>query len=209
MQKFMTRYSQHSRNTSSQSKLEKFQQIQRAIPTAIAELNQILDDYGLQPEPIELPALSQAEAIVLRIMHRFHTVAMTLRERHADRETIIIKDEKDAQDLFHALLWLHFEEVLVEEPMESVAGGTTFIDFLLPNERIGIELKNGKRGRTTLRREINDDRNNYGKHSRCDKLIVFVYDPDNNIRNIPAFERHLSGVTDGVEAKTYVLPKPH
>jgi REase_DpnII-MboI len=207
----MSPSSQPSRSTSSQSKLEKIKQVHKALPSAIAEVNKILDEYGLQPEPSELPTLTQteAEAIVLRIMHRFHTVATTLRDRHADRETIIINDEKDAQDLFHSLLWLHFDEVLVEEPMESVAGGTTFIDFLLPNERIGIELKNGNRGRTTLRKEINDDRANYGKHSRCDKLIVFVYDPNNSIRNIPAFERHLSGITDGVEAKTYVLPKSH
>jgi len=207
----MTRSSKHSRNTSSQSKLEKVSSIGLSAIKAISEINQILDDHGFGLEP-ELPTpqtQAEAEALVIHIFHRFHTVATTLLQRHNNRPTIVVEDEKDAQDLLHGLLWLHFNDVRKEEPTESVAGGTTFIDFLLPELRVGIEVKMGYVGNRELRKQINDDKGNYVAHSKCDKLLVIVYDPDHNVRNPPAFEKHLSTNISGLDTKVFVLPKPH
>ncbi|MBZ4359524.1 hypothetical protein LAM19_25050, partial [Mycobacterium tuberculosis] len=58
-----------------------------------------------------------------------------------NRQTIEINDEYDVQDLFHALLKIHFEDVRPEEYTPSYAGSSTRVDFLLKNEKIIIELK--------------------------------------------------------------------
>jgi len=203
----MTKSSQPLRSTSSQSKLEKIKDIGLDAISAITEINQILEEHGLTLKQAPLPQ-GLSEELIRNMFHRFHTVATTLFERFDDRATIVINDEKDAQDLLHGLLKLHFDDIRKEEPMESVAGGTTFMDFLLPRERIGIEVKMGYVGNTELRKQINDDKGNYVAHGRCDSLLVFVYDPDHRVRNPSGFEEHLSKSSSGLITKVFVLPKP-
>ena len=48
--------------------------------------------------------------LISNLCERFHLVARQLRSRHNGRDTIGVQDEYDVQDLFHALLHLHFEE---------------------------------------------------------------------------------------------------
>ncbi|MGJ4748586.1 hypothetical protein ACQV5M_19650, partial [Leptospira sp. SA-E8] len=67
-----------------------------------------------------------------QIILRFHAVAVQLRERHSSRPTLDVNDEYDVQDLMHALLRLHFDDVRSEEWVPSYAGAASRTDFLLP-----------------------------------------------------------------------------
>lgn len=206
----MTKSSQPSRNTSSQSKLEKIKQVHEAIPSAIAEVNRILEDHGFQPElkefVLEPKTKEEAIKIIEHIFHNFHRVATTRKEN----KTLVfdVENEKKTQDLINGLLRLHFNDIRKEEETPSTAAGSTNIDFLLPNPNIGIEVKMGYVGNTELRKQINDDKGCYGQHTQCKLLMVFVYDPKHEVENPPAFEKQLSQKTTKLETKIYVLPKP-
>jgi hypothetical protein len=87
-------------------------------------------------------ALQQSSlSIVENICNRFHLVCRRLRTRYSDRPTIEIEDEYDVQDLLHALLHLHFDDIRREEWTPSYAGGSSRVDFLLKSEQIVIEVK--------------------------------------------------------------------
>lgn len=49
--------------------------------------------------------------LLTTVFRRFHRTARQILERHADRDTLKIKDEYDVQDLVHALLLLFFDDV--------------------------------------------------------------------------------------------------
>ena len=55
--------------------------------------------------------------------------------------TLDVQDEYDVQDLFHALLHIHFEDIRPEEWAPSFAGASSRMDFLLKQEQIIIEIK--------------------------------------------------------------------
>ncbi|MCZ6127750.1 malate dehydrogenase, partial [Escherichia coli] len=68
-----------------------------------------------------------------------------LKKRHDGRATIEINDEYDVQDLVHALLTLHFDDIRPEEGSPSFAGSSSRQDFLLKKEKIVIEVKKTRR----------------------------------------------------------------
>ena len=78
---------------------------------------------------------------VFTICERFHMVAKQLESRREGRTTLTIQDEYNVQDLLHALLKLHFEDVQPEENILSFAGRTARMDFLLNSEQIVVETK--------------------------------------------------------------------
>ena len=65
------------------------------------------------------------------LIQRFHQVVRQLKHRHDDRETLVIRDEYDVQDLLHALLRTLFDDVRPEEHTPSYAGASSRMDFLL------------------------------------------------------------------------------
>src|SRR5205085_2822359 len=120
-----------------------------------------------------------------------------------NRTTIIIADEYDVQNLFHALLKLFFDDVRREEWTPSYAGKSSRIDFLLKDEEIVIEIK---KTRSTLRdKEISDeliiDKERYQAHPQCKTLIAFVYDPDRYIDNPKGLEVDLNASKDSMVVK--------
>lgn len=46
----------------------------------------------------------------------------------------------------------------------------------------------------------------YKTHPDCKKLICFVYDPENRIKNPRGFENDLSKTTDKLIVKVYIRP---
>jgi hypothetical protein len=60
---------------------------------------------------------------VKELLKRFHLVARQLTERHKQRPTLQIGDEYDVQDLLHAPLRLHFDDIRPEEWAPSYGGG--------------------------------------------------------------------------------------
>ena len=55
------------------------------------------------------------------------------------------------QDLLHAILKLHFDDVRPEEYTPSYSGNASKVDFYLPPERLVVEAKNDSRKPGTTR----------------------------------------------------------
>jgi hypothetical protein len=134
---------------------------------------------------------------IVKICNSFHVVARQLRQRHSNRATLAIEDEYDVQDLFHALLRLFFEDVRAEEWTPSYAGGSSRVDFLLPQEKIVVELKKTRNGlgEKEVGSHLLIDIVRYQSHPDCKNLICFVYDPEGRIGNPKGLENDLNNLS--------------
>jgi hypothetical protein len=165
----------------------------------------IADAAPPAPAVVKSAALEQVERLVLR----FHGIAKQLRDRHDDRPTLDIKDEYDVQDLLHALLRLHFDDIREEEWTPSYAGASSRMDFLLKEEQLVIEVKMTRDGlgKRELGEQLIIDIARYRAHPDCKTLVCFVYDPLGRIPNPAGIENDLSGVRDGLKVKVFIAPK--
>jgi hypothetical protein len=134
-----------------------------------------------------------------------------MRTRHADRQTLLVNDEYDVQDLLHAVLHIYFDDIRAEEWTPSYAGGCSRLDFLLKDEKIVIEVK---KTRSTLKaKDVGEqlivDSKRYRSHPDCKKLICFVYDPEGWIANPRGLENDLNTKEQDFELKVLIVPKGH
>jgi hypothetical protein len=119
-----------------------------------------------------------------------------------------IVDEYDVQDLMHALLTLHFEDVRTEEVTPSVAGRAGRMDFLLKTEGLVVETKMTRRN--LKQKEVGDeliiDMRRYRSHPDLRTLVCFVYDPGGFCRAPVSLENDLSGTHGGFRSVVIVCP---
>ena len=143
------------------------------------------------------------------IMNRFHLVSRQLRNRHDERPTLDVNDEYDVQDLFHSLLHLYFEDIRSEEWVPSYAGGSSRVDFLLPEINTIVEVKKTRQSLTTkdLGDQLIVDIAKYKKHPQCIRLICFIYDPEGRIANPRGLESDLSNCDSEIDVQTIIVPK--
>ena len=159
---------------------------------------------------LSLPDTNFSINIVRKICSRFHIVAKQLRDhRYGNRNTIIVEDEYDVQDLLHALLKIFFDDIRPEEYTPNYAGKSSRMDFLIKNEKIVIEVKKTREG--LKGKQIADqlfiDIERYKKsHPSCEYLFCFVYDPENLIQNPIGFEKDINEEHKG-EAEVLICPK--
>lgn len=146
--------------------------------------------------------------LIEQLCSRFHLVARQLRSRHESRATLDIADEYDVQDLMHALLWLHFEDVRHEEYTPSYGGKTSRMDFLLKKEAVVVETKKTRpsMGPKELSSQLIEDTARYQTHPDCKTLICFVYDPDGYIPNPRGMEADLSRDGDPFPVRVLIRP---
>jgi hypothetical protein len=89
------------------------------------------------------PAETKDPNTLLILAERIHKVVHQLRERRQGRSTLDVRDEYDLQDLFHALLTIHFDDIRREDPattrhslfrtkLGDIAEGCLRFDFLHP-----------------------------------------------------------------------------
>ncbi len=150
-----------------------------------------------------------AEALVETLARRFTGFAKQLLQRHGDRDTLKIEDEYDVQDLWHALLRAHFDDVRSEEWTPSYAGSSSRIDFLLKREQIVVEAKMTRKGlnQKEVVNQLSIDIERYRSHPDCKTLICFVYDPLGLCKNPVALEDDLRGVRGSLKVSVHVFPK--
>lgn len=180
------------------------------VKSAGAMLDSMIDEigeYGLADDALEdsPDVLNLLEKICLK----FHAAARQLQHRHADRPTISIDDEYDVQDLLHAILRLHFDDVRPEEWTGSYAGRASRVDFLLKAERVVVEVKKTRPSMKSgdLGEQLIIDRARYQTHPDCDTLVCFVYDPEGRIGNPAGIERDLEGVQAGLRTRVIIAPR--
>jgi len=155
--------------------------------------------------PDDVAVKDNAVERVITILSRFHRFAQQLNHRHDNREAFVIKDEYDVQDLVHALLKLHFDDVRAEDPAPICAGASSRIDFVLKEESIGVEIKKTREGLKDreLGTQLITDKERYKSHHNCKYLVFFIYDPDGYITNPTGLIKDLESQSD--EMKTYVV----
>lgn len=151
-----------------------------------------------------MPSLEDLE----NIFNKFTKVARQLNTRHDDRDTLTISDEYDVQDLLHALLLLHFDDVRAEEWTPSYAGGCERMDFLLKDLQTVIEVKKTRPKMTmkSLGEELIIDIEKYKVHPDCKQLYCFVYDPDYILGNPNAIRNDLEKSHEGF-VKIFIRPE--
>lgn len=152
---------------------------------------------------------TDADLIICDIIAHFHACANQLKQRHEDRDTLIIKDEYDVQDLLHALLKLHFSDVRPEEWTPSYAGNSNRMDFLLKDEKIAIEVKmaSKKLKDKEIGNQLIVDIAKYKQHSDVKALYCFIYNPDGYVNNPAGLENDLNKQsTSAFKVKVFVRP---
>lgn len=182
-------------------------------PHGLSDLHEsIMQELGLLPwltppkkeKLLDVPPRTKVE----RLLKRFHKVALQLQSRHEDRDTLVIHDEYDVQDLLHALLCLFFDDIRSEENTPSKAGASARVDFLLKNEKIVVEAKMASQ--KLKDKQIGDqlfiDIKRYQAHPDCDTLICFVYDPDGYLKNPAGLSADISRKHDELDVKLIVGP---
>ncbi|MCA9130379.1 MAG: DUF2321 domain-containing protein [Bdellovibrionales bacterium] len=166
-------------------------------------------------ESMAIQSVTQASLhsfqLVEHICSHFPSVAQQLRKRHSNRPTLTIEDEYDVQDLMHALLLIHFDDVRREEWTPSYAGGCSRVDFLLKNENIVVEVKKSRESlkANKLGSELIVDAERYRIHQDCKKLLCFVFDPDGFIANPRGLENDLRKSEENFEVRVLIVPKGH
>lgn len=160
---------------------------------------------AVQPKDIQV----DYEGLLRVIFEHFNTVARQLRKRHDNRDTLIIKDEYDVQDLLNAILRIHFDDVRPEEWTPSQAGSSNRMDFLLKDDEIAIEVKMTREGLKD--KELGDqliiDIAKYQGHPNCKCLYCFVYDPEGIIRNPRGLEKDLAKLGKDFPVKVFIRPE--
>jgi hypothetical protein len=143
------------------------------------------------------------------LCQRFHLVARQLRLRGEYRQTVNIEDELDVQDLAHALLRLHFDDIATDEWTPSYTAGTSRTTFLLDHDRLAVVVKKTRAGlsRTELTDQIRAGVERYRARGRCTHLLCFVYDPEGRIGNPKALESELSSTSEHFTVDVVVAPK--
>ena len=116
----------------------------------------------------------------MKIFNRFHRVAKKLEKRYNNRETIVINDEYDTQDLLYGLISVEFDSIQAEEYGPRFTGKRSRIDFFLKLENIGIEVKKvrDKDHAKKLNEEIIIDKEYYSNNPNINQLYFFIYDPN-------------------------------
>lgn len=180
------------------------------IQQIVSDLESNQDKYKQESTPSKPSTKGlHTETALINILNKFHKVVIQLRDRYNDRETLDIDDEYDVQDLLHSLLQLYFDDIRREEWTPSYAGTSSRQDFLLKNEKIIIETKKTRKnlGNKELADELIIDISRYSTHPDCKKLVCFVYDPENRVKNPRGFENDLmSNSSDKLEIVVCIRP---
>jgi len=148
------------------------------------------------------------EIILPRLFSRFNKIVKQLGTRQRGRAPFTIQDEYDVQDLLHALLREHYDDVRAEEWTPSYAAGSSRIDFILKAHRVAIEVKKTRPGMkaSELADELIIDKERYRAHPDCETLFCFVYDPDGIIQNPAGIEADLESKS-GPRTLVFIFPK--
>ena len=158
----------------------------------------------------ELPRVEHSveiESILEKIFVNFHRCTRSILNRHANRETLEIKDEYDVQDLLEGILRLFVEDVRPEDYVPSYAGGNSRTDFYLPKYNMYIETKMTRDGLKD--KEVGEqliiDIARY--REKCSKLICFVYDKESVLKNPCGLINDLQKLsTEKLAVQVYIAP---
>ncbi|MEZ0386533.1 MAG: hypothetical protein ACAI34_05675 [Verrucomicrobium sp.] len=158
-----------------------------------------LRDLGLRSQ-------EPAKEVLAKIYDSFGDVVRVLKNRRLGHPSFEVKDEYDVQDLLHGLLLANFKVVVPEEPCSKVGPDYSILDFILPNQRIGIEVKtmDGTLTARKLKRALSKDLIDFSRHDGIDTLHIFIWDPGGKIVARPAFEHGFSTIRMDLKVECFI-----
>jgi hypothetical protein len=147
---------------------------------------------------------SNSRAQLEHLLRRLPLIARQLRFRQTDRQPFRIEDERDLEDLVRALLPLHFDDIRSESRTPRYSPGKRS-DFVLAGQNIAITVKLVVPGfrEPQITGQLEEDTAYYVRHS-CNTLMVFIYDPEGQLRESATLEKALSGRRDSVEVRCII-----
>jgi hypothetical protein len=161
------------------------------------------------PDTADGAPLNGALTRIRRIVDRFHIVAQALGGTRGGLSKSLA-DERDVQRVLGALLALEFDDVRPEDPVPTVAGAASRVDFIIPALGLVIETKMTRPGLTSkkLGEELIVDITRYRGHPECKFLFCFVYDPEAMIDNPRGIEGDLTKYTpDSLGLEVAIRPR--
>ncbi len=163
-------------------------------------INRVVLGAGMNVDPVTK---------IVALCRRFPLFVERLQNRQRGRPAYTVSDEYDVQDLLHAILKLHFDDVRPEEWTPSYAGNASRIDFLLPQERTIIEAKmtRANLGQKEVANELIIDAARYSKVPHVDCLVCLVYDPLRRCLNPSALEHDLANCGGRLRIAPVVCPR--
>jgi hypothetical protein len=149
---------------------------------------------------------------VLAALNSFTDIVRYLNTRRSTGAIIDPSNEASVQDILYLMLRPWILDLVPENPTEKVANRYAIKDFLSRSGHFVIEAKyvRDREHGKSLAKEINDDIETYRYHPTCEDLIFFIYDPDGNIPDAAALERHVktSRSYDGKVLRCHGVIKP-
>lgn len=160
-------------------------------------------------EKIKLTELEQAKHKVENILTHFHVATKPIGDNKNKVTPFKMDNEYYVQAFLESLLKLQFDDVRREDPTPIHAGSSTKIDFILFQDKIGIEAKRTREGLddAKLGRQLIDDIEHYKEHPSCEVLYMFVYDPEEYIKNPHSLENDLSKKRENMDVKVFIMPR--
>jgi len=170
-------------------------------------------DYNAGAESTQAQSVQQRVRqmlIIERLCSRMPLIAQHLQKRHADRETLRIKDEFDLWDLLNALLLLEHDDVRAETWTPAYSNQPRR-DFLLKIEHTILiaKMAQGDAGENDLALQLPVDIEHYSNRPDCQTFVYFIYDPEGLIPHPSEMEHNLSGDPHGLIVRVIIAPKAH
>ncbi len=146
---------------------------------------------------------------IVALCRRFPLFVDRLQNRQRSRNPVCVDDEYDVQDLLHAILKLHFDDVRPEEVTPSYAGSASRVDFYLPRERIVVEAKmtRANLGQKEVANQLLIDVARYAQMPTVNTLICLVYDPERRCGNPRTLENDVEATAGRLKVRAVVCPQ--
>lgn len=121
-------------------------------------------------------------ARVESLLRRLPRVAGELARR--ERAPLVVRDDRDLDDLVRALLPIHFDDVRPQARTPRYDPGNRKA-FLLPAGAVAVvtHLIGPGTNELELARRLSADVEEYRGRAECRTLVVFVYDPEQRLRD--------------------------
>lgn len=131
--------------------------------------------------------------------------------RRANKASLKVLDETDAQDVLNVILNTHFGHVVRDDPTHSVGGTHAKIDFLVPSLGVGVEVKVATKSHREgpIAREISADIEQYRAHHKIHTIFFIVYDLDAILQESVSLERDFTRYTPGLQETVAIVAPWH
>ena len=152
----------------------------------VLPIGQVPGVSDLSHESFRVPSQpSDIAALLERLIRGLRRAMHPLTHRRKGAQALSFDTEYDVQDLLHALLRPWVADIRPEEYTPSYAGSSTRMDFLLPRQRIVLELRfvrDAQHGKK-IGNELIVDVEHYQRHPQCDELWCIIFDPSHLLVN--------------------------